>query len=51
MDSKPRACWASAAPMEMEFILWLIVVMVTAIMVVVQLGYDKLKRRRPIDSE
>jgi hypothetical protein len=37
--------------MEVEFILWLIVVMVIAIMIAVQLVYDKLKRKRPIDSQ
>jgi len=37
--------------MEVEFILWLIVVMVTAIMIVVELGYGKLKRKPAIDSE
>jgi len=35
---------------SVEFILWLIVVMVIAIMIVVQLIYDKLKRKRSSDS-
>jgi len=33
-----------------EFVLWLIVVMVIAIMIAVQLIYDKLKRKRSNDS-